>query len=52
MYNMVDMFIHAVDQIWLSVFTKIGRTEEMVMSQEIRGVSWGSSFCDFCDTFN
>jgi hypothetical protein len=42
MYNMVDMLmIYAVDQKWLSAFAKIGRTEEMVMSQEICAVSWG-----------
>ncbi len=52
-YNMVDTFmIHAVDQKWFSAFAKIGGTEEMVTSQEIREVSWGSSFCNFCNTSN
>jgi hypothetical protein len=45
MYKMVDtLVIHAVDQKWFSTFAKIERTEEMVMSQEIRAVSWGSLF--------
>jgi hypothetical protein len=51
MSNLVDtLMIHAVDQKWFSAFSKIGRTEEMVTSQEIRAVSWGSLFCNFCDT--
>jgi hypothetical protein len=46
MYNMVDtLMIHVVDQKWLSAFAKIGETEEMVTTQEIRVVSWGSFFC-------
>ncbi len=46
MYNMVDtLMIHVVDQKWFSAFTKIGETEEMVTSQEIHAVSWGSLFC-------
>jgi hypothetical protein len=53
MYNMVDtLMIHAVDQKWLSAFVKTGRTEEMVTSLEIRAMSWGGSFCNFCDTPN
>ncbi len=45
MYNMVDtLMIHAVDQKWLSTFAKLGRMEEMVTSQKIRVVSWGSLF--------
>jgi hypothetical protein len=40
--------IHAVDQKWFSAFARIGGTEEMVTSQEIRAVSWGGSFCNFC----
>ena len=53
MYNMVDtLMIHAVDQKWFSAFAKIGGTEEMVTSQEIRAVSWGGSFCSFFDTSN
>ncbi len=48
MYNMVDvLMIHAVDQKRFSAFAKIGRTEEMVTSQEIRAVSWGGLFCIF-----
>jgi hypothetical protein len=51
MCNMVDMLvIHAVDQKWFSTFAKIGKREEMVTSQEICAVSWGSSFCNFCNT--
>ncbi len=46
MYNLVDtLMIHAVEQKWFSTFAKIGRTEEMVTSQEIRAVSWGGLFC-------
>jgi hypothetical protein len=53
MYNMVDtLMIHAVDQKWFSAFAKIGGTEEMVLSQEIRAVSWGGSFCNFCNNSN
>jgi hypothetical protein len=53
MYNMVDtLMIYAVDQKWFSAFTKIGRTEEMVTSQEIHVVSWGGLFCSFCNTSN
>jgi hypothetical protein len=53
MYDMGDtLMIHAVDQKWFSAFAKIGGTEEMVTSQEIREVSWGSSFCNFCNTSN
>ncbi len=48
MYNLVDtLVIHVVDQKWFSTFAKTGRTEEMVTSQEIRAVSWGSLFCNF-----
>ncbi len=48
MYKMVDtLMIHVVDQKWFSAFANIGGTEEMVMSQEIRVVSWGGSFCNF-----
>jgi hypothetical protein len=53
MSNMVDtLMIHAVDQKWFSAFTRIGGTEEMVTSQEIHAVSWGGSFCNFCNTSN
>ncbi len=48
MHNMADtLVIHAVDQKWFSAFAKIGRTEEMVTSQEIRAGSWGGLFCNF-----
>jgi hypothetical protein len=37
---MVDtLMIHVVDQKWFSAFAKIGRTEEMVTTQEIHAVS-------------
>ncbi len=53
MYNMVDtLMIHAIVQKWLSAFAKIWKMEEMVTSQEIRAVSWGSVFCNFCNTSN
>jgi hypothetical protein len=53
MYNMVDtLMIHAVDQKWFSAFTKIGKMVEMMTSQEIRVVSWGGSFGNFCNTSN
>jgi hypothetical protein len=53
MYDMVDtLMIHAADQKWFSIFAKIGRTEEMVTSQEICMVSWGGSFCKFFYTSN
>ncbi len=53
MYDMVDtLMILAVDQKWFSAFAKIGRTEEMVTSQEIRAVSWGGLFYNFCNTSN
>ncbi len=41
------LVIHAVDRIWFSAFTKIGRMEKMVTSQEICAVSWGGLFCNF-----
>ena len=51
MYKMVDtLMIHVVDQKWFSAFAKIGRTEEMVTSQEICAVSWGRLFSNFCNT--
>ncbi len=53
MYNMVDtLIIHAVDQKWFSAFAKIGKTEEMVTSQEICAVSWGGLCCNICNTSN
>jgi hypothetical protein len=46
MYDMVDtLMIHVVDQKWFSAFAKIGEIEEMVTSQKIGAVSWGSLFC-------
>jgi hypothetical protein len=45
MYDMVDTsMIHAVDQKWFSAFARIGGKEEMVTTQEICMVSWGSLF--------
>ncbi len=50
---MVDtLMIYAVDQKWFSAFAEIGRTEEMVTSQEICAVSRGSLICNFCNTSN
>jgi hypothetical protein len=46
MYNLVDIFmIHGVDQKWSSAFALIEGAEEMVTTQEICVVSWGSLFC-------
>jgi hypothetical protein len=46
MYNMMDtLMIHGVDQKWFSSFARIREKEEMVTSQEICAVSWGSLFC-------
>ncbi len=46
MYKMVDtLMVHEVDQKWFSNFARIGEKEEMVTSQEICAVSWGSLFC-------
>ncbi len=43
---MVDtLMVHAVDQKWFSTFARIGEKEEMVTSQKIYAVSWGSLFC-------
>jgi hypothetical protein len=53
MYNMEDtLMIHVVDQKCFSAFAKIGRTEEVVTSQEICAISWGGLFCNFCNTSN
>jgi hypothetical protein len=46
------LIIHVVDQKWFSAFAKIGRTDEMVTSQEICAVSWGGLFSNFFDTSN
>ena len=53
MYNMVDiLMVHAVDQRWFSAFAQIGEAEEMVTTQEICAVSWGSLFCISVIPFN
>ncbi len=45
MYALVDtLLIHGVDQKWFSAFALIKGAEEMVTTQEIRAVSWGSLF--------
>ena len=45
MYNLVDtLLIHGVDQKWFSAFALIEGAEQMVTTQEIRAVSWGSLF--------
>jgi hypothetical protein len=45
MYKMVDtLMVHGVDQKWFSAFAQIEGAEEMVTTQEIRVVSWGSFF--------
>ncbi len=50
---MVDTLLyHAVDQKWFSAFAQIGEAEEMVTTQEIHVVSWGSFFCISVITFN
>ncbi len=52
-YNMVDiLMVHAVDQKWFSAFAQIGEMEEMVTTQKIRAVSWGSLFCISAIPFN
>jgi hypothetical protein len=46
MYNLVgNLMIHGVDQKWFSAFALIEGAEEMVTTQEICAVSWGSLFC-------
>jgi hypothetical protein len=46
MYNLVDtLVILGVDQKWFSAFALIEGAEEMVTTQEIHAVSWGSLFC-------
>jgi hypothetical protein len=53
MYNMVDTLkVHALDQEWFSAFAQIGGTEEMVKTQKIQMVSWGSLFCISAIPFN
>ncbi len=52
-YDMVDtLMVHMVDQKWFSAFNKIGETEEMVTSHEIRAGSWSSLFCISAILFN
>jgi hypothetical protein len=46
MYILVDiLLIHGVDQKWFRAFTLIDGEEEIVTTQEICAVSWGSLFC-------
>ncbi len=53
MHKMVDtLMYHAVDQNWFSTFAQIGEAEEMVTTQEICAVSWGSLFCISVIPFN
>jgi hypothetical protein len=53
MYKMVyTLMVHAVDQKWFSSFTRIGGAEEVVTTQEICAVSWGSLFCISTIPFN
>jgi len=53
MYKIVDtLMYHVVDQKWFSAFAQIGEAEEMVTTQEICAVSWGSLFCISVIPFN
>jgi hypothetical protein len=46
MYELVDtLMVHGIDQKWFSAFAQIEGVEEMVTTQEIHAVSWGSLFC-------
>jgi hypothetical protein len=46
MYELVDtLMVHGVDQKWCRPFALIEGAEEMVTTQEICAVSWGSLFC-------
>ena len=46
MYELVDtLMVHGVDQKWFSAFAQVEGAEEMVTTQEICAVSWGSLFC-------
>jgi hypothetical protein len=46
MYELVDtLMVHGVDQKWFSAFAQNEGGEEMVTTQEIHAVSWGSLFC-------
>jgi hypothetical protein len=45
MYELVDtLMVHGVDQKWFSAFAQVEEAEEMVTTQEICAVSWGSLF--------
>jgi hypothetical protein len=53
MYELVDtLVVYGVDQKWFSAFALIKGAEEMVTTQEIRAVSWGSLFCVSAIPFN
>jgi hypothetical protein len=53
MYEIVDtLMYHAIDQKWFSAVARIGEVEEMVTTQEIRAVSWGSLSCISAIPFN
>jgi hypothetical protein len=46
MYELVDtLMVHGVDQKWFSAFAQVEGAEEIVTTQEIHAVSWGSLFC-------
>jgi hypothetical protein len=46
MYYLVDtLVIHGVDQKWFSAFALIEGVEEMVTTQEIGAMRWGSLLC-------
>jgi hypothetical protein len=46
MYELVNtLMVHGVDQRWFSAFAQVEGAAEMVTTQEIRAVSWGSLFC-------
>jgi hypothetical protein len=52
-YKMVDtLMYHVEDQKWFSAFARVGEAEEMVTTQEIRAVSWGSLSCISAIPFN
>jgi hypothetical protein len=53
MYELVDtLMVHGVDQKWFSAFAQVEGAEEMVTTQEIHAVSWGSLFCVSAVPFN
>jgi hypothetical protein len=50
---MVDtLMVHVVDKKWFSTFAQIGEVEDMVTTQGICAVSWGSLFCISAIPFN